>query len=103
MFKNYLSTAIRNLLNNRLYSAINIFGLAIGLASCILILLFVLDELSYDRFWTNDDNTYRVHIRFEDRGDGQQESSTQVGGEQSRQLWIYIVHSELKTGRDGTA
>lgn len=48
MFKNYFVTAVRNLLNQKLYTLINVGGLAIGLAVCLLILLFVRDELSYD-------------------------------------------------------
>ena len=50
MFKNYFKTAIRNLMRNKVFSFINITGLSIGLACCILILLFTKDELSYDRF-----------------------------------------------------
>ncbi|MHB1207935.1 MAG: ABC transporter permease [Rhodospirillaceae bacterium] len=65
MFKNYLTVAVRNLLKHRLYSAINIFGLAIGIASCILIVLFVRDELSYDRFIPNAERIYRVETRFD--------------------------------------
>ena len=53
MLRNYFTVAIRNLVNNKLYSAINIGGLAVGLAACLLILLFVRDELSYDR-WLPD-------------------------------------------------
>lgn len=50
MLRNYLLVALRNLLKHRLYSFINIGGLAVGLAACLLILLFVTDELSYDRW-----------------------------------------------------
>lgn len=50
MFKNYIKTAIRNFSKNKLYSSLNIFGLAIGLATCLLIMLYVHDELSYDQF-----------------------------------------------------
>jgi putative ABC transport system permease protein len=60
MFKNYLKIAIRNLTKNKIYSFINIVGLAIGMASCILILLWVQDELSYDRFYQLADRLYRV-------------------------------------------
>ena len=65
MLKNYLTVALRNLLKHRLYSAINIFGLAIGIASCILIVLFVRDELSYDRMLPNADRIYRLETRFD--------------------------------------
>jgi putative ABC transport system permease protein len=60
MFKNYFITAWRNLLNSKFYSSINIIGLTIGLAVGILILLWVQDELSYDRFNQNTDQLYRV-------------------------------------------
>ena len=60
MFRNYLIVAVRNLLRHRVYSAINILGLAVGMACCILILLFVLDEVSYDRFHEKADRIYRV-------------------------------------------
>lgn len=60
MFKNYLKTAGRNLLKNKGYSFINIFGLATGFASCLLILLFVFDELSYDKYNEKADQIYRV-------------------------------------------
>ena len=60
MFKNYLVVAMRNLMRYQLYSAINITGLAIGLAGSILISLFIKDELSYDRFHEQADQIYRV-------------------------------------------
>ncbi len=60
MIKNYLKVALRNLWKNKGYSAINIFGLAIGLATCLLILLYVWDELSYDRYNEKADRIYRV-------------------------------------------
>jgi putative ABC transport system permease protein len=60
MFKNYFKVAMRNLWKNKGYSAINIFGLAIGLATCLLILIYVIDELSYDRFNKKADRIYRV-------------------------------------------
>jgi putative ABC transport system permease protein len=60
MFKNYLKIAFRNILRQRVYSLINITGLAIGIACCILILLFVRYELSYDKFNKKADRIYRV-------------------------------------------
>ena len=60
MLKNYLKITLRNISRNKMYSALNIVGLAIGLACCILILLYVHDELSYDRFHDNADSIYRV-------------------------------------------
>ncbi len=60
MLKNYLKTAFRNIRKHFGYSLINVTGLAIGMACCILILLFVFDELSYDKFHENHDRIYRV-------------------------------------------
>lgn len=60
MLKNYLKMAIRNISSYKGYSFINISGLAIGLAASFLILLFVLNELSYDRFFPNADRIYRI-------------------------------------------
>jgi len=60
MFKNYLMIAVRLIKKNKLYSFINIFGMAIGLAICLLILLWINDELSYDRFHTNADQIYKL-------------------------------------------
>ena len=60
MFINYFTVALRNLLRHKGYSLINILGLAIGLASCILILLYVQDEVGYDRYHLKADRIYRV-------------------------------------------
>jgi putative ABC transport system permease protein len=60
MLKNYFKTAWRNLRKEKGFSAINIFGLAVGLATCLLITLFVIDELSYDKFNEHADRIYRV-------------------------------------------
>jgi len=60
MFKNYLKIARRNLLKHKAYSFINIAGLAVGLACCLLISLYVKDELSYDRYHPKADRIYKV-------------------------------------------
>ena len=60
MFKNYVKITLRNVLKYKSYSLINILGLAIGITCCVLILLFVTDELSYDTYHDNADRTYRV-------------------------------------------
>src|ERR1043166_5021504 len=59
MFRNYFKTAWRNLWKNKIYSAINIAGLAIGMAACILIMLFVFYEKSFDDLQTK--NIYRLN------------------------------------------
>lgn len=61
MYKNYFKIALRNLLKNRGYSFINIGGLAVGLASAMLIFLWIADEYSYDKFQTNYHNTYQLY------------------------------------------
>src|SRR4051812_3325174 len=60
MIKNYLKTAWRNLMKNKTFSFINIAGLSIGMAACLLILQYVCFELSFDKFNTNAANIYRV-------------------------------------------
>ena len=60
MFKNYFKTALRNLQRNKIYSFINIAGLSIGLAGCLIVANVVLDDLSYDKLWKNADHIYRV-------------------------------------------
>ena len=60
MFKNYLQVAVRNLTKHKVHSGINVIGLAIGLASFVLIFLYVQDELSYDRYHSKADRIYRV-------------------------------------------
>jgi putative ABC transport system permease protein len=66
MLRNYLKTALRNLWKNKGFSAINILGLAIGLATCLLIIIYVMDEVSYDRYNKNADRIYRLdaEIKF---------------------------------------
>ncbi|MEP6612060.1 MAG: ABC transporter permease, partial [Mucilaginibacter sp.] len=61
MFKNYLKTAFRSLLKNKGFTAINILGLALGLTTCLLIVFYVFDELSYDRYNIKHDRIYRVN------------------------------------------
>jgi putative ABC transport system permease protein len=60
MFKNYLKTSLRYLLRYKTYTAINTLGLAVGITCCILIMLFVRSEFSYDRFNTKADRIYRI-------------------------------------------
>jgi putative ABC transport system permease protein len=60
MFKNYLKVALRNLWKSKGFSAINIIGLAAGLGVCLLIVLYVADEWSYDRYNKNADRIYRL-------------------------------------------
>jgi putative ABC transport system permease protein len=61
MLKNYIKTAFRSLRKNKGFTAINILGLALGLATCLLIVLYVVDELSYDRYNAKANRIYRVN------------------------------------------
>jgi putative ABC transport system permease protein len=63
MLKNYFKTAWRNIRKNKLFSTINILGLSIGIALCFVIMLYVQDELSYDRFNAKADRTYRIAFK----------------------------------------
>ena len=63
MFNNYFKIARRNLLKQKQYALINIGGLAVGLSCSLLIFLYVQHELSYDRFYSNADQIYRVYQR----------------------------------------
>ncbi len=60
MFKNNLKIAIRNLFRQKIYTLINVLGLAVGIASCLLIVLFIRNEFSYDKFFTDHDRIYRM-------------------------------------------
>ncbi len=73
MLRNYFKTAWRNLVRNKFYTLINIFGLTAGLSVGILILLWVQDEFSYDRYHENADTLYRLE--------------NMVGTGNSRQIW----------------
>ena len=60
MFSNYLKVALRNITRQRFYSFINVFGLAVGLGICMLMVLFIKDELSYDAYHSKSDRIYRI-------------------------------------------
>jgi len=62
MLRNYIKSAYRSLLKNKVYAAINIFGLSVGITCCLLISLFVYDEISYDEFFKDSERIYRVAL-----------------------------------------
>jgi putative ABC transport system permease protein len=64
MIKNYIRTALRNLMNNKSSSIINVLGLTIGLCSCILIGMYIRNELNYDKFQVNGDQIFRVIMEY---------------------------------------
>ncbi|NIJ51824.1 ABC transporter permease [Dyadobacter arcticus] len=69
MLTNYIKISLRNVLNNKVYSGINIAGLSIGLSCCLAIGLYIFDELSFDRFHVHFDSTYRL-IEKQKQSDG---------------------------------
>lgn len=64
MFKNYLKLAYRNIVRSKSFSVINILGLTIGITCFLLLAVFVLDEISYDKFYVNADRIYRVGVNI---------------------------------------
>ncbi|MEO7214293.1 ABC transporter permease [Mucilaginibacter sp.] len=64
MIRNYLKSALRNITRHKFISFINIFGLTVGLTCCLLILTYIINENSYDKYNTNADDTYRVTRTF---------------------------------------
>ncbi len=68
MLKNYFKVAFRNLNRNRVYALINILGLALGLTVTILVFMFVKDETSYDKHWSDSDRIYRTGIKADMMG-----------------------------------
>lgn len=76
MIRNYFKIAFRNLTKNKVYSFINIFGLAIGITTCLIITLFIQDELSYDKFNEKADQIVRVVFKAKMNGELIKEAST---------------------------
>ena len=74
MFRNYLTVGIRALLKSRAYAAINILGLAIGIAACLLILLYVRDQESFDRFVPDHARVYQLQSRINDAESGRRDN-----------------------------
>lgn len=66
MFRNYTLVAFRNIRKHQFYSFINVFGLAVGIAVCTLLFLFVRHEWSYDQFHENKDRLYRLAVTFKE-------------------------------------
>jgi putative ABC transport system permease protein len=60
IFSNYVKVGFRNLVRNKAFTTINIIGLSVSMAVCLIIILMINDQLSYDQFQTNRDQVYRV-------------------------------------------
>jgi putative ABC transport system permease protein len=102
MLRNWLTIAIRNLVKHRLYSAINILGLAVGLASCVVIILFVRDELSYDRWIPEAKRIYQLHTRFDFPGRAPLVSMVSAGPVMAAFAQDYPQDIETSTRAAGT-
>jgi putative ABC transport system permease protein len=68
MFRNYLKTALSNLRRNKFFSSINILGLALGITANLLIMMYIVNELSYENFQKNRKNIYRVDVEWGKEG-----------------------------------
>jgi putative ABC transport system permease protein len=87
MWKNYLTVGLRALAKNRTYAFINIFGLAIGMAACLMILLFVRYEMSYDKWIPRAEDTYQFQSWYK---------SSETGEEAQLQMTPYAAGEALK-------
>ncbi len=80
MIKNHLKTAWRTMVKDKTYATINIIGVTIGLCACMLVFTVVIDELSYDKFWSQADDLYKLYAE-DKKADGiyQKRAQTMVG------------------------
>jgi putative ABC transport system permease protein len=88
MWRNYLTVGVRALMKNRTYALINILGLAIGMAACLMILLFVRYEFSYDKWLPNAENTYQVQSWYL--------PSTSTGGDPELQMTPFATGAAMQ-------
>ena len=102
MLKNFIKIAWRNLLKNRVYSAINILGLAFGMAVAILIALWIQDELNYDHYHTNHSSLAQVMLTqtFNGQTGTQQAISIPLGGELQNKYTQDFKHVSLTSWND---
>lgn len=107
MLKSYIKAAFRNLNKNRLYSFINIFGLTVGLAACLLIGIYINHELSYDTFNANANRLVRVTMEYAQAGtvNTTATTGTKVGPQFKRTFPVveeyartYITHRVIQNG-----
>jgi putative ABC transport system permease protein len=87
MWRNYFTVGVRALLKNRTYAFINIFGLGVGLAACLMLLLYVRYERSYDEWLPGSENVYQVQTRWTD---------PQTGEVSNGQMSAYVVGTALR-------
>ena len=89
MWRNYMTVGLRALAKNKTYAFINIVGLAIGLAACLMILIYVRYETSYDEWLPNAENSYQFQSHYR---------SKQTGEESHFQMTSYIAGSGSSRG-----
>ncbi len=87
MWRNYMTVGVRALVKNKTYAFINIFGLAIGLAACLMLLLYVRYETTYDEWLPNAENTYQFQSHYR---------SKQTGEENHFQMTSYVAGQRLE-------
>jgi putative ABC transport system permease protein len=98
MFKNYLKIALRNICRLKFYTLIKILGLSIGVAACILIYLFIADELSFDRFHDHGDRLYRVvSIRYDSESGHETERQPFMPPPMGAELQRYLSGIEFQS------
>lgn len=113
MLKNYLKIAIRNLIRNKLYTAVSMFGLALGLAVSLLVLQYLFYEFSFDRIYKDTDRIYQVYITSNFSGNTSNSSWTppylsedlqknfpQIESSTSFNIWPYDVFKDNKLFKD---
>jgi len=101
MFSNYFKTAFRNLWRNKFFSLINIVGLSVGLACCMLVFLYAKDELSFDRFNKNANHIYQLTADFTSPGGSvTRSSSTGIMPGPSFTAQVPGIESFVRVGRD---
>jgi putative ABC transport system permease protein len=95
MIKNYLKVAWRNLKKNKVFSFINVFGLSIGLTCCMLIALYLYNELSYDSYHKNANRIFQLGTTFVKEGKEDRTANTPAPWQKPCK-WIF---RKLKKGR----
>src|SRR3954464_9599362 len=113
MWRNYLTVGVRALMKNRTYALINILGLAIGMAACLMILLFVRYEFSYDKWLPNAENLYQIQSSYRATKDNPQAQQLQMtpyatGAAMQKDFpqiekWVYAAGNSPVFMKDGQA
>ena len=105
MWRNYMTVGIRALFKNKTYAIINIVGLAIGLAACLMLLVYVRYETNYDRWFQNSENTYQLQTFYTEKATGQTLSlqmASYVAGQRLRENFPQIESSVYVQGGGAT-